>query len=96
MGFADVWPRFFHRFQILASPMSCVPILIYGDEAPMGKLGKRLLRMGLWYSPFRKPKNVEGNMASHMDDISHALEVAIHRQQMSAIAWSSSVAVTNS
>ena len=83
------------RFQILASPMSCVPILIYGDEAPMGKLGKRLLRMGLWYSPFRKPKNVDGNMASHMDDISDALEVAIHRQQLSAIAWSFSVAVTN-
>ena len=51
--------------------MGCIPILIYGDEAPMGKLGKRLLRMGSWYS--------------HMDDISDALQVAIHRQQLSAV-----------
>ena len=83
------------RFRVAESPMTCIPILIYGDEAPMGKLGKRLLRMGLWYSPFRKPKNVDGNMASHMDDISDPLTAAIHRQQLCAVAWSFTIATTN-
>ena len=83
------------RFLVWDEPMKCIPILIYGDEAPMGKLGKRLLRMGLWYSPFRKHLAVDGNLASHMDDMSDPCAVAIHQHQLRAVAWSFTVAMTN-
>ena len=83
------------RFLVWDEPTKCIPILIYGDEAPMGKLGKRLLRMGLWYSPFRKHLSVDGNLASHMDDMSDPCAVAIHQHQLRAVAWSFTIAMTN-
>ena len=61
----------------------------------MGKLGKRLMRMGLWYSPFRKTNGADGNLASCMGDISDPFAVVIHRQQLLAAAWSFGIAATN-
>ena len=83
------------RFLVSAAPQSRVPILIYGDEAPMGKLGKRLMRMQLWYSPFRKQNGADGNLALCMDDISDTFATTIHRQQLLAVAWSFGIATTN-
>ncbi len=83
------------RFLVWAEPAKCIPNLIYGDGAPMGKLGKRLLRMRLWYNPFREQPEVDGNLASHMDDMSDPCAIAIHHHQLRAVAWSSTIAMAN-
>ena len=61
----------------------------------MWKLGTTLLRMDLWYKPFGKRNGVDGQLATCMNDISNIFAIAVHRQQLLAVAWTFGIAATN-
>ena len=61
----------------------------------MGRMRKRLLRVGLWRNQFRKPAGIAGNMASHMDDVKDPSPAVMHRQHFAAVARSCHFAATN-
>lgn len=75
----------------MGAEAQALPVLFWGDDAPLKKCGPRQVRRLHWFSPFCTRSSDQARILACVSDTADFCSKAVTREQFEAVAWSFNV-----